>query len=188
MSGHGGHIDASNKKVALLIAVLAALLAFSETGGKSAQTLALSENIEAANLWSFFQAKTIRSTAINLSAENAELQLPTIKDPKVKEAMEKKIEGWKATVARYDSEPEKKEGRKELAERAKEKEKHRDHEMAAYHHFELASAAFQIGIVLASAMVITGAGFLFWLAGGLGIVGIGFTAIAVLAPTAVHIF
>jgi hypothetical protein len=102
--------------------------------------------------------------------------------------MEKKIEAWKATVARYDSEPEKKEGRKELAERAKEKEKKRDHEMAAYHHFELASAAFQIGIVLASAMVITGAGFLFWLAGGLGIVGIVFTLIAVLAPAAVHIF
>ena len=73
-------------------------------------------------------------------------------------------------------------------ERAKEKEKQRDHSMAAYHHFELASAAFQIAIVLASAMVITGAGFLFWLAGGLGVVGLIFTGIAVFAPTAVHLF
>ncbi len=188
MSGHGGHIDASNKKVALLIAVLAALLAFSETGGKSEQTLGLSLNIEASNLWSFFQAKTIRMTAITLAAENAEIELLATKDAKTKEALGKKIESWKATAARYDSEPDKREGRKELAERAKEKEKARDHSLAAYHHFELASAAFQIGIVLASAMVITGAGFLFWLAGGLGVVGIIFSAIAVLAPTAVHIF
>jgi hypothetical protein len=41
MSGHGGHIDPSNKRVALVIAVLAAALAFSETLGKSAQTAAL---------------------------------------------------------------------------------------------------------------------------------------------------
>ncbi len=50
MSG-AGHIDPSNKKVALLIAVLAAFLAFSETLGSSAQTEALSRNIEASNLW-----------------------------------------------------------------------------------------------------------------------------------------
>ncbi|MEK7753412.1 MAG: DUF4337 family protein, partial [Acidobacteriota bacterium] len=61
MSGHG-HVDPSNKKIALLIAVLALVLAFSETLGKGAQTAALSHNIEASNLWTFFQAKTIRST------------------------------------------------------------------------------------------------------------------------------
>ena len=38
----------------------------------------------------------------------------------------------------------------ELAERAKEIETKRDTAMAKYHHFEVASAAFQIGIVLAS--------------------------------------
>jgi hypothetical protein len=45
-----GHIDPSNRKIALLIAVLALVLAFSETLGKGAQTAALSLNIEASNL------------------------------------------------------------------------------------------------------------------------------------------
>jgi len=60
MSGHGGHIDPSNKRVALLIAVISSALAFSETLGKRAQTAALNYNVEASNLWSFFQAKTIQ--------------------------------------------------------------------------------------------------------------------------------
>ena len=55
-AGHAGHIDPANKNVALLIAVLALVLAFSETLGKAAQTSALASHIEASNLWSFFQA------------------------------------------------------------------------------------------------------------------------------------
>ena len=62
MSGGHGHVDSSNKKIALLVAVLAALLAISEMGGKSSQTNALSSHIDASNLWTFFQAKTIRQT------------------------------------------------------------------------------------------------------------------------------
>ncbi len=69
MSGHGPHLDPENKKIALLIAVLALVLAFTETLGKSAQTAALNYNVEASNLWSFFQAKTIRLTAVRTAAE-----------------------------------------------------------------------------------------------------------------------
>ena len=69
--------------------------------------------------------------------------------------MEKQIEAWQKTAARYDSEPETHEGRKELAERAKEAEENRNTALAKYHAYEIASAAFQIGIVLASAAVIT---------------------------------
>ena len=56
------HADPAHKKVALLIAILALILALAETLAKGAQTTALSANIEAANLWSFFQAKTMRMT------------------------------------------------------------------------------------------------------------------------------
>src|SRR3954469_15658311 len=183
----GGHIDPSNKKVALLIAVLALLLAFAETFGKSAQTEALSRNIEASNLWSFFQAKTIRLTTLRTAAEQAELQLPSASG-EGRAAISKRIDDWKKSAARYDSEPETGEGRKELAQRAKAAEQTRDRSLAAYHHYETASAALQIAIVLASAEVITGAGFLLWLSMGLGVVGLIFTAIGFFAPLAVHLF
>ena len=49
--GHGGsETETRNKRVALLIAVIALFLAFSETLGKSAQTSALNHQIEASNL------------------------------------------------------------------------------------------------------------------------------------------
>ena len=54
--GHGGDHGSGNKRIALLISVLALVLAFAETLGKSAQTSALASNIEASNLWAFFQA------------------------------------------------------------------------------------------------------------------------------------
>lgn len=45
-----GHIVPSNKKVGLLIAVQALVLAIAETLGNRAQTLAISRNTEASNL------------------------------------------------------------------------------------------------------------------------------------------
>src|ERR1043166_3113923 len=177
MSAGHGHIDPSNKKIALLIAVLALVLAFSETLGKSAQTNALSLNIEASNLWSFFQAKTIRQTVVRTAAEQTSLTGNS-------EEAKKQIEAWRKTAQRYQTEPETGEGRDELMARAKEAEKKRDRSMAAYHQYELASAAVQIAIVLASAAIVTGA----MARAGLGVVGVAFCLIGFFAPTSVHVF
>ena len=185
---HAEHAAGSNKKIALLISVLALFLAFSETLGKSAQTAAISDNVEASNLWAFFQAKTIRQTAVRTAAETVELTRPPAADPAVAEAVAKRLDTWAKTVARWDTEPETQEGRKELAARAKQAETKRDTSLARYHHYEVASAAFQIAIVLASAAVITGAMVLAFVAIGLGAVGLVFTAIGLLAPHSVHLF
>src|SRR6202035_952134 len=109
---HVEHAAHSNKRIALVIALLALFLAFSETLGKGAQTAALSENIQASDLWNFFQAKTIRQTVLRAA----------IADPATKAAMEKQIDTWKKTIDRYESEPSTNEGRKELTKRAQELE------------------------------------------------------------------
>ncbi len=191
--GHGhdseqGHGEPANKRIALLIAVLALVLAFSETLGNGAQTRGLSLNIEASNLWSFFQAKTIRMTVLRTAAEEAELGLQQATLPGAKDAVGQRIATWRMTAERYDSEPDTGEGRKELAARAKAAEKKRDYALSAYHHYETASAAVQIAIVLASAAIITGIGALIWIAAGLGVIGIVFCTIGFFAPTAVHLF
>ena len=113
-------------------------------------------NLEASNLWSFFQAKTIRMTTLQTAAETLEVDLAQAASPEAKAAIEKRIGAWRKSAARYDSEPEKQEGRKELAARAAAAEKKRDRALAAYHHYEVGSGALQIAIVLASANVITG--------------------------------
>jgi hypothetical protein len=187
--GHGGdHGGQENKRVALLISILALALAFSETFGKSAQTAALSLNIEASSLWSFFQAKTIRMTVLRTAAEEAELTLAQINLPRTQAAVEQRIAGWRKSADRYDSEPETGEGRKELAARAKAAEGKRDRALAAYHHYEVASASVQSAIVLASAAIITGMSVLIWVSIGLGVLGIAFCGIGFFAPMAVHLF
>jgi hypothetical protein len=182
---HIEHAAGSNKKIALVIAVMALLLAFSETLGKSAQTEAMNLNIQASDLWNFFQAKTIRRTVL-LTAAEAKIAESAVTGA-AKERIAKQIAEWQKTAARYRSEPETKEGTTELSERAKEAEHERDTLLARYHNYELASAAFQIGIVLCSAAVITGMVVLAWLAGGIAIIGVAFMALGLFAPHALHL-
>jgi hypothetical protein len=178
-AAHGG-----NKKIALLISVLALFLALSETLGKSSQTSAITYNVQSNDLWAFFQAKTIRMTFLSTAAEQLQIEADRTTDPDGKARLLKTIDGWKKTAARYNDEPETKEGRKQLAERAKEAEHKRELALARYHQYEFASAAFQIGIVLASAEVITSMVALGWLSGLVGICGLGFMALGLWAPHA----
>jgi len=191
MSGAHGHghieVEGNNKKIALLISVLALFLALVETMAKGAQTDALSYNIEASNLWSFFQAKTIRQTVVRTAGELVDLNRAPKVDPEATDAVAKRTDAWAKTVARWESEPETGEGRKELIARAKVAEEKRDTATAKHHHYEISSAAFQIAIVLASATVITGAIALTWLSIGLGVVGLIFAGIGLLAPHAIHL-
>jgi len=145
-----------NKKIALLIAIIALCLALSETLGKGAQTESISKNVEASNLWAFFQAKSIRRTVVQTAAEQSRLTLGTLSDEAARMATQKQVDDWQKTAARYRSEPETGEGTEQLSERAKHAEEERNLATAKYHHFELGSAAFQISIVLASAAIITG--------------------------------
>jgi hypothetical protein len=181
----GLELEGVNKKVAILIAILAAALAVTEMGAKSSQTHVLTEQVESSNLWAFYQAKAMRQTIVRTAAEEVEARYKESGD--MPAAVKAQAEAWKKTAARYESEPETKEGRKELAERAKEHEMAREEARHAYHLFEYGSAALQLAIVLASAGAITGAAFLFVLAGGLGIVGAALSTVGFLAPTLIHL-
>jgi hypothetical protein len=178
---HAEHISGENKKIALLIAVIALCLSLSETLGKGAQTEAIAKNVEASNLWAFFQAKSIRRTVVQTAADQGKLSLPAAGDD-TKAALQKQIDDWQKTAARYRSEPETGEGTEQLSERAKHAEEERNLATEKYHHFEIASAAFQIAIVLASATIITGMVVLAWISGVLTLAGVVITALGILQP------
>jgi hypothetical protein len=181
----GERVEGFNKRIALVIAVLALFLSFSETLGKSAQMEAIDANVKSSDTWTFFQAKDIRRMVAITAADQTTLLAASVNDPAAKAAIDNKIDEWRETAARYQSDPKTGEGRKELAVRAAAEEEERDLAMARYHHYELASAAFQIGIVLASAAVITGMIALGWFGGVLGIIGVALTLLGLLAPHAV---
>src|SRR5947209_634959 len=106
----GPKVPDRNKKIALLIAVIALFLSISETLGKSAQTAGIELNIKASDTWNFFQAKTVRQTTLRTAAEALAVDIAGRPEDAAKAEMIKQIERWRATVARYDSDPKEKDG------------------------------------------------------------------------------
>ena len=179
---HAQHASGENKKIAMLIAVLALFLSFSETLGKSSQTEAMDANVKSADTWAFYQARNIRETTVLVAADETTLLAAGLTDPAAKAAIDKQVETWRKTAERYASDPKTGEGRKELAAHAKDQEEERDLALAKYHNYELASAAFQVGIVLASATLITGIFQLAWFSGALGAIGLVMLVLGLFAP------
>ncbi|MBF0097615.1 MAG: DUF4337 domain-containing protein [Magnetococcales bacterium] len=183
---HGGE-GGGKRLVAIMISVLACLLALVETGANGSQSSQIAHNIEASDLWAFYQAKTIRKTTMETVAELMEASKPANLSTDQEAVWSKRIADWRNTAARYESEPDKGEGRKELRARAIAAQKIRDKAAAAHHMFEYGAAALQIAIVMASASVVTGTVMLVWGAGFLGVVGVAFGLLGWLAPTLIHL-
>ena len=167
--------------------MIALCLALSETLGKGAQTESISKNVEASNLWAFFQAKSIRRTVVQTAAEQAKIELGmSATMPPKRRCKSRSTTGRRPRRAIAPSRKPAK-VTEQLSERAKHAEEERDLATAKYHHFELASAAFQIAIVLASATIITGIVALAWISGLLTLAGIAITVLGLFAPHALHL-
>jgi len=177
--------EAEDKKIALLIAVLALFLALSEAGAKKAEHHSTERNIEASDLYNFYQAKKARATIVETAAKAFEAIAPTIADEKAKEGVEKQIGAWKAAAAKFEHDTKHPEDSLEkIQERAKEASESRELWNKRLEHFEFASGALQISIVLASAAIITAVPALAWGAGALGLIGAALMAFGYLAPSA----
>lgn len=164
--------DPFKTQCALLVAVLALVLAVASLGGSNAAKEATMENILAANAFNFYQAKNTRQTAYKLAADDLDLQLksPQLSAP-VRQALEDKLRAHRATVARYESEPETGEGKKELMAKARAHEQARDVALTRDPWFDAAEALLQIAIVLMSITLITDRRLFFWASGALGLAG-----------------
>ena len=89
-----------NRRVALLIAALALALALTEVAGDDAKTEAQMRNVESANLWAFFQARTIRQTVLGAEADRATFDATQIADPAARATLEQQMQRWRAAMGR----------------------------------------------------------------------------------------
>jgi hypothetical protein len=166
--------DTFKQRAAVAIATFAMVLAICGLGGGNATKDAINSNVLASDAWNFYQAKNIRQTAIQLAAD--QLELGPLADPALpqarKQAAEKKLGDYKATVARYESDPKTNEGKKELLVKAKALEEQRDHALKQDPYFDYAEALLQIAIVLISVSIIAALPWLAFFGGALGLVGV----------------
>jgi hypothetical protein len=130
-------------KAGWVITVLAALLAINTLMGGSNSSKVLNNTIEANNTWSFYQAKSIKSTLAEMAYDDA-----------VRANDTKKALDLKAKIQRYDSEPETGEGKKELMAKARKLESERSVAKSRSPWYTYAGSLFQIAIVLLTASIL----------------------------------
>lgn len=156
------HANRRDKLIGVYIGILAVVLAICGMGGNNATNDANFLNIQAANTWSFFQAKNARRQAYKLQADDLELRIVT--DANLSEESRKKIADrvadYRAQEKKLTSDPEKKEGLDELFEKGKSLEKSRDVALSRGPYFDYGVALLQIAIVLASIAIISGGNLL----------------------------
>jgi hypothetical protein len=162
--------DRFNRKAALLIAVMAAVLAVGGLGGGNATDDMILNTIRASDTWAFYQAKNVRQTMYEL--EVAELESRPAPDAA-------RIADYKATIARYDDEPDpaapkdpmRGEGKKQLMAQAQAFEAARDVAMARDDNFDFAEVALQLALVLGSVAILAGNRAILAVSGVLGAIG-----------------
>lgn len=165
--------DPFKSRAALLVSVLAMVLAVASLGGSNAAKDATQHNILAANAYAFYQAKNIRQTAYKIAADQLEAELLDAHrlNAEVRRIKQQKLDDYRKNIARYESEPETREGKKELMSIARDHEQQRDTALRRDPWFDYAEALLQIGIVLASIAIITASGGLLYCSIAAGLVG-----------------
>lgn len=164
----------SEKRGPLLISLLAVLLALASLGGSNATKDAMQASILAANDYAFYQAKTIRQNALKLAASELELKLnhtPGLSGA-AKADHDARIQEYRKTMQRYESEPETGEGRRELIARAQSHEMARDLALRKDPWFDYGEGLLQIAIVLVSVSMIAGVPSLMASGAMVGLLGI----------------
>jgi len=138
-------------KAGWVITVLAALLAINTYIAGNNSSKVLNNTIKANDTWAFYQAKSIKQTLAEMARDDAEYRKETEKAAKLQ-----------AKIDRYESDPEKNEGKKELMAKARALEAERDEIRKKSPWLTFAGSAFQIAIVLLSASILAVSMSLFW--------------------------
>jgi len=176
---HGGHEahsaegDASFRRfAAIYLGVIAMLLAITSLGGSNATKVMLNSNIQASDIYGYYQSKYIRQTVYQTTAD--ELEAGLLAQPDMAQAAKDKlgetIRRYRSRAERYESDPSTGEGKKELLAKAKEWEAKRDRAAERDPNFDFAAALFQIAIVIGSVSIVAASRSLIKLSGGLAIV------------------
>lgn len=162
-----------DKLVGVYIGILAVILAICSLGGSNAQQDAMQKNIEASNVWAFFQAKNARRQALRLHTDEFDAMLksnPAMPED-ARKLIETKVAEYRDQDQKLTSDTKSNEGLDQLFAKGKQLEGERDQAMQRGPYFDYGQALLQIAIVLASIAIISGANLLLFCSIILGALG-----------------
>jgi Domain of unknown function (DUF4337) len=148
-------------KAGMVINVFALLLAVNAWYGGSLSSTVLNNTIKANDVYSFYQAKSIKQSLAEQSLYDAQ-----------RAGDRARVAEMTAKIERYESDPKSGEGKRELMVKAQKLEHDRDEAKKRSPWIGYASTAYQMAIVLLSASILAVSMSLFWssfLVAGLGV-------------------
>ncbi len=140
------------RRVALVTAIIAVVMAFSALGGSNSTKEMLLAQQQASDQWAFYQAKVIREHLYRTQAEQAKVALLAqgkTMPAEARRALEEVQARFEAEAARYAKE------KNEIEPQAKKLEAQRDMAATKDQSFDYASVLFQIAIVLGSVAILS---------------------------------
>ena len=149
-------------KAGMVISVFALILAVNSWYGGKLSSTTLNNTIAANDVWSFYEAKSIKQMLAEQSLDDAIVRKDTDKIAKLE-----------AKIARYESDPKTGEGKVELMDKAKKLEAERDYAKKQSPWIGFASTLYQLSIVVLSASILAVSTEMFWgsfFVAGLGLV------------------
>jgi len=147
-------------KAGMVISVFALILAVNSWYGGKLSSITLNNTISANDVWTFYEAKSIKQMLAEQSLDDAQVRKDT-----------KKIEQLEAKIARYESDPATGEGKKELMAKARKLEAERDYAKKQSPWIGYASTLYQLSIVVLSASILAVSMSMFW--GSFFVAGLG---------------
>lgn len=167
-----GAPETFRKRTAVFVGVMGMLLAIASLGGESSMKETINANIRASDTYSFYQARNIRQTSYQIAADSLDALIGTSPalPPDLRDGLTKRMDDYRATVKRYESDPQKGEGKKELLAKANKYEEERDVAQRKDINFDFSRALYEIAIVLGSVSIVATSRALLWLCGFLAAV------------------
>src|SRR5208283_168807 len=146
------------RRVALVTAVFAVVLAIASLGGNHAMKEMLLAQQQASDQWAYYQAKSIREHLYKTQKVLLENELDLLSQTASPESAEKvkaSIEALAGGESKFVSD------KKEIEQEARKLEKERDTYRSQDPYFEYAEVLLQIAIVMASVSIISASGAVF---------------------------
>jgi hypothetical protein len=140
-----------SRRVALVTAIYAVILAGASLGGNNAMKEMLLAQQQSSDQWAFYQAKVIREHQYRGQKMRLETELtergPTLR-PEVRQRYEELLKKFAEEEKRYNAE------KREIEQEARKLEHERDRNRAKDPYFDYAEVLLQISIVMASVSIL----------------------------------
>jgi len=149
-------------KAAMIISIFAAIFSINAFIGSQLSSKILNNTIEINDIYSFYQAKSMKQTMTEFAREDA-----------IHAGDTKRADELHVRIARYESDPATGEGKVELLAKAKQLEIERDTAKKKSPLIGIAGSIMQIAIVLLTASILSAGMLMFW--GGIGAMGVALT-------------